>query len=62
MSHSGAVESLAWDPVHRRLASAAGGRPHLWTLTQDSEFPTRQLLYDVDFLVRKPCDHHHLAD
>ncbi|KAG1766211.1 WD40-repeat-containing domain protein, partial [Suillus occidentalis] len=35
MSHSGAVESLAWDPVHRRLASAAGGRPHLWTLTQD---------------------------
>ncbi|KAG1717326.1 WD40-repeat-containing domain protein, partial [Suillus occidentalis] len=37
MSHSGAVESLAWDPVHRRLASAAGGRPHLWTLTQDSD-------------------------
>ncbi|KAG0692287.1 WD40 repeat-like protein [Suillus ampliporus] len=33
ISHSGAVESLAWDPVHQRLASAAGGRPHVWNLT-----------------------------
>ncbi|KAG2145752.1 WD40-repeat-containing domain protein [Suillus cothurnatus] len=40
MSHSGAVESLAWDPVHRRLASAAGGRPHLWNLTQDKSLET----------------------
>ncbi|KAG1850326.1 WD40-repeat-containing domain protein [Suillus tomentosus] len=39
-SHSGTVEALAWDPVHRRLASAAGGRPHLWTLTQDKSLAT----------------------
>ncbi|KAG2740868.1 WD40 repeat-like protein [Suillus brevipes Sb2] len=35
IGHSGAVESLAWDPVHRQLASAAGGRPHVWNLTTD---------------------------
>ncbi|KAG1736392.1 WD40-repeat-containing domain protein [Suillus paluster] len=40
MGHSDVVESLAWDPVHRRLASAAGGRPHLWNLTPDKTLAT----------------------
>ncbi|KAG1726982.1 uncharacterized protein EDB91DRAFT_1254097 [Suillus paluster] len=40
MGHSGVVESLAWDPVHRRLASAAGGLLHLWNLTPDKTLTT----------------------
>ncbi|KAG2341222.1 WD40 repeat-like protein, partial [Suillus weaverae] len=35
ISHSSAVESLAWDPVHQRLASAGSGRPHVWKFTSD---------------------------
>ncbi|KAG2115322.1 WD40 repeat-like protein [Suillus discolor] len=35
IGHSGAVESLAWDPVHRRLASASDGLPCVWHLTPD---------------------------
>ncbi|KAG2094394.1 uncharacterized protein F5147DRAFT_778998 [Suillus discolor] len=35
IGHSSAVESLAWDPVHRRLASAGSGRPHVWKFTSD---------------------------
>ncbi|KAG1858600.1 WD40-repeat-containing domain protein, partial [Suillus tomentosus] len=35
IGHSGAVESLAWDPVHRRLASTGDGLPLVWNLTPD---------------------------
>ncbi|KAG2108736.1 WD40-repeat-containing domain protein [Suillus discolor] len=35
IGHSGLVESLAWDPVHHRLASAGDGRPHVWNFTPD---------------------------
>ncbi|KAG1843218.1 WD40-repeat-containing domain protein [Suillus tomentosus] len=35
IGHSGSIESLAWDPVHRRLASAGDGRPHVWNFTPD---------------------------
>lgn len=35
IGHSGPVESLAWDPVHHRLASAGDGRPHVWSFTPD---------------------------
>ncbi|KAG1863244.1 WD40-repeat-containing domain protein [Suillus subalutaceus] len=35
IGHSGPVESLAWDPVHHRLASAGDGRPHVWNFMPD---------------------------
>ncbi|KAG1895989.1 WD40-repeat-containing domain protein [Suillus fuscotomentosus] len=38
--HAGAVESLAWDPVHRRLASAGDGHPHVWNFTSDRTLNT----------------------
>ncbi|KAG2088927.1 WD40-repeat-containing domain protein [Suillus discolor] len=38
--HTGAVESLAWDPVHCRLASAGDGHPHVWNFTSDRTLKT----------------------
>jgi hypothetical protein len=37
IGHSGAVESLAWDSVHRRMASAGDGCLHIWNFTPDSK-------------------------
>jgi WD40 repeat protein len=36
IGHSGPVESLAWDPMHRQLVSAGDGWPHVWNFTPDS--------------------------
>lgn len=33
------MESLAWDPVHCRLASAGDGLPCVWNLTPESKLP-----------------------
>lgn len=52
IGHSGAVESLAWDPVHRQLASTGDGLPLVWNLMPDSKLPACQptTIHDVDFL------------
>ncbi|KAG2033319.1 hypothetical protein BDR03DRAFT_1014390 [Suillus americanus] len=34
-SHAGAVELLAWDPVHHHLASTGDGHPHVWNFTPE---------------------------
>ncbi|KAG2365900.1 hypothetical protein BDR07DRAFT_1373976 [Suillus spraguei] len=38
IGHSGAIESLAWDPNHCRLASAGDGHLQVWNLTPDKTF------------------------
>ncbi|KAG1844686.1 WD40-repeat-containing domain protein, partial [Suillus subluteus] len=38
IGHSGAIKSLAWDPNHRRLASAGDGSVQVWNLTADNTF------------------------
>ncbi|KAG2137110.1 uncharacterized protein EDB93DRAFT_1106661 [Suillus bovinus] len=35
IGHSGPVELLAWDPMHRQLASASDSWPHIWNFTPD---------------------------
>jgi WD40 repeat protein len=35
LAHVGAVESLEWDPHHRRLASVGNGKVHVWKVSQD---------------------------
>ncbi|KAG1843889.1 hypothetical protein F4604DRAFT_1596475, partial [Suillus subluteus] len=51
IGHSGPVESLAWDPVHHRLASAGDGRPHVWNFTPDSSLSNHQYLCCIDFVL-----------
>ena len=36
IAHMGAIESLAWDPIHRQVASTGNGHPQVWKLSADS--------------------------
>jgi WD40 repeat protein len=36
LAHAGAIESLAWDPVHCRLASVGDGHAQVWKFGPDN--------------------------
>ena len=35
LMHCGAIESLAWNPQHRQLASVGNGEAHMWKVAPD---------------------------